>query len=612
MRFLTPHFLHLAWLALIPLAFYLFRKRARQVPVSTLIFFRSLSREHQESAWLRRIKHWLSLLLTLLVILASVLALARPSGQAGADAPGAVVIAVDCSASMSARDAGGRTRMEEALRLVRQRLAGLPDQTILSLVACGERTRVVLSRSRSRRECLRLLAGLQALPVEVRPDSALPILRRLAALDERSQVWFASDALPPTQGDGPPMVFLDASLAAPVNAGITAFQVRRALLSHDRYEVYVKAAAAGANPARVTCTLEVTLAGRPVQLREIDLQPGATAALVIPLEGVKGQLLELRLRTPGDCLGWDDAAAAPLPQARPLIVSYISEKPAPFTQVALASMVDAGRLEILTGTPAAWPPKDKPDVYLFENWLPETLPADRPAIVLNPPANRGPVQVRRLPEPGLPHDSVRAVSPDHPVLFRTSTSRLAVTQTGVLGLDSLEPLWMAGNEPVLAAGEVSGQRLVVSAFSPARSEQLALLPSFPLLLGNALQWCAEATEAVSDLHIQRTGELLSTQGLVEWHAWDGTQFIPASDQPQNSLLSLHRIGAWSTQERRGACILASQAETDLPATDTAATAPGKAPPPVAAGLSDLPRLLLWFVLALLLVESWLFHRQAVY
>ena len=84
MRFLAPHFLHLAWLALIPLALYLFKKKARRLPVSTLLFFRSLAREHQESAWLRRLKRWLSLLLTLLVLLLAVFALARPAADAGA------------------------------------------------------------------------------------------------------------------------------------------------------------------------------------------------------------------------------------------------------------------------------------------------------------------------------------------------------------------------------------------------------------------------------------------------------------------------------------------------------------------------------------------------
>ncbi len=612
MSFLTPHYLHFGWLALIPLALYLFRKRARQVPVSTLIFFRSLSREHQESAWLRRIKRWLSLLLTLLIIVASVLALARPTHQADADAPGAVVLAVDCSASMNARDGQGRTRLDEALNLARQRLLSLPDQTILSLVACADRPRVLLSRSRSRRECLRLLSELSALPVEFRPDSALPLLKRIAALDQRSQLWVASDRPLPAEHDFPQTFFMDVSLPAPTNAGITAFQIRRALLSQDRYEVYVKMEAAETNPQRLTSTLEVTLAGRPVQLREIDLEPGARASLVIPLEGVHGQLLELRLTTPGDCLGWDDALAAPLPQARPLVVSYLAEKADPFTQVALGAMVQAGRLEILAGEPAAWPPTEKPDVYLFENWLPDQLPNDRPILALNPPVSRGPVQLRRLPEPGLPHDEVRALSPDHPLLFRTTTSRLAITQTGVLGLDSLEPLWMAGNEPVLAAGEVSGQRLVVTAFSPSRSEQLALLPTFPLLLGNALQWCAEATDAINELKIQRTGSLLSTPGLVEWQAWDGSQFITASDSAQHQWLALHRIGAWSTAEAKGASILCSSQETHLPTRPVQATSSPSTAPAMHSSLSDLPRWLLWLTLSLLLLESCLFHRRAVY
>lgn len=613
MSFLTPHYLHLAWLALIPLALYLFRKRARQVPVSTLIFFRSLSREHQESAWLRRIKRWLSLLLTLLIIAACVLALARPAHQAGANAPGAVVLAVDCSASMSARDDQGRTRLDEALQIARKRLLSLPDQTILSLVACGERPRVLLSRSRSRRECLRLLSEISALPVEFRPDSALPILKRIAALDQHSQLWFASDRPFPAENDLSQSGFIDVSLPALTNAGITAFQIRRALLSQDRYEVYVKIEAAESNRQRLTATLEVTLAARPVQLREIDLEPGGRATLVIPIDGVRGQLLELRLTTPGDCLGWDDSVAAPLPQARPLVISYLAEKADPFTQVALGSMVQAGRLEVLTGEPAAWPPTEKPDVYLFENWLPDTLPNDRPIIALNPPSSRGPIQLRRLPEPGLPHDQVRALSPDHPVLFRTTTGRLAITQTGVLGLESLEPLWMAGNEPILAAGEILGQRLVITAFSPARSEHLALLPTFPLLLGNALQWCAESTDAIRELQVQRTGSLIHTPGLVEWQAWDGNQFISTSDQAQHQLLTLHRIGAWSTAEKKGASVLCSSQETHLPTKPPLiSTTQTDAPAMMRGSLSDLPRWLLWLTLTLLLLESWLFHRRAVY
>jgi hypothetical protein len=292
----------------------------------------------------------------------------------------------------------------------------------------------------------------------------------------------------------------------------------------------------------------------------------------------------------------------------------VADKADPFTELALASMVEAGRLEVLKGQPSAWPISDKPDVYVFENWLPESLPTDRPVIALNPRQNSAPVQVRMLQEPGLPHDSVRSVAPDHPVLFRTATSRIAITQTGVLDLGgALEPLWMAGNEPVLAAGEVNGQRLVVSTFSPARSEQLALLPTFPLLLGNALYWCAENTDAVTDLRALHPGDLVTETGLIEWTEWDGSDFIPSTDQADNGLLAVRRIGAWKTAARRGTSVLASMQETDIPSRAKTAV-PATALPTITAhaGISDWPRLLLWFALCLLLLESFLFHRKAVF
>jgi hypothetical protein len=613
MHFLAPHLLHLIWLSLIPVALYLFRKRARRVPVSTLLFFRSLSREHQESAWLRKLKKWLSLLLTLLVIIAAALALARPASDAVGDAPGAVVLIVDRSASMSAHDAQGRTRLEAAKKLLQDRVRSLPDQVVLSLITFDAKPRVLLSRNRNRRECLRLLAEIQPVPMEGRPEAALTVARRLAELEARSQVWHVGDtALQNTNGLA--YAFLDVALASPLNVGITGFQIRQAPLARDRYEAFVKVSAAKSNPGKITSTLEVMLAGRLAQLRELELAPGASTALILPLEGVRGQRLELRLKTQGDCLGWDDGVAAPLPQARPLIVAWVAEKADPFTELAMTSMIEAGRIEMLKGTPAAWPMKNKPDVYVFEGWLPEAWPADRPVIALNPAASSGPVQLRKLQEPGLPHDSVRSVAPDHPLLFRVTTSRLAVTQTSVMNLGgSLEPLWMAGTEPVLAAGEINGQRLVVSAFSPARSEQLALLPSFPLLLGNALYWCAENSEAMTDLRTLHPGDLLNETGLIQWTEWDGRQFGEITDEATSGLLSIQRIGAWQSKGRSGTSVLASASETDVPAVAaTSSTQPNLAPIVAAAGISDWPFLLLWVVLGVLLLESWLFHRKAVF
>ncbi|MFN9941059.1 MAG: hypothetical protein ACK56I_16435, partial [bacterium] len=100
------------------------------------------------------------------------------------------------------------------------------------------------------------------------------------------------------------------------------------------------------------------------------------------------------------------------------------------------------RIEMARYASDAWPPKEKPDVYVFEHWLPKTWPNDRPVIVLNPTSSCGPISVKARPGNGLPHDNLRSVLPDHPLLFRVASNRVAVTQTSVLALPaSLEPLW---------------------------------------------------------------------------------------------------------------------------------------------------------------------------
>ena len=610
MHFLAPGYLQLLWLALIPLALYLFRRRAKRIQVSTLLFFRALAREHQESAWLRQVKKWLSLALTLLVILLGVMALARPIREAAADTPGAVVYMLDCSASMAATD-GKNSRLDQARRLARNHLMTLPDSVVVSLIAYDNKPKVLLSRSRNRREFVRLLDGLSVTPIEGDAEAAYATARRLADIEKPSQIWHGGDEPVAGAKADTGYHFTDVALSKPTNVGITGFQLRKAPLARDRYEGFVKITAAASNAATVSATLEARIGGRIAQVRDMDLKPGESVPLILPLEGTHGELLELQLKCLGDCLTWDNAVVAPLPELKPLVVAWIADKPDPFTDLALNALVDAGRLEILKGDSKTWPINVKPNVYVFENWLPDTLPTNVPFIALTPQKSSGLMKAKALSGGGLPYDNVRSLATDHPVLFRVNTSRLSLTQTSSIDAShALETLWMAGTEPMLAAGEIDGQRVVATAFSPSRSEQLALLPAYPLLLGNALYWCAENSDALQDLKALRTGQLLTAPGITKWRTWDGAHVVTAEDTATGPLLELHRIGAWeSSTGRNGTCVLASERETNLrqhpSVTKTDAA-------PLATGGTSLPKLLLIGMLGVLMAESFLFHRKAVY
>ncbi len=617
MRFLAPGYLHLAWLLVIPVALYLYRRQAKRLPVSTLLFFRLLAREHQEAAWLRKLKRWLSLLLALLMLLALILALGRPVWSGGGEA-GAVVVVVDRSASMAARDGGGESRLDAARRQVRELLAGVPDTVPVTLVAADARAEVLLARGRNRRECLRALEALETRPLAGRPAAARRAAAQMAALEANSVIWWATDRPEPNEtspATSPPIQWLDVSLPRAVNAGITAFQVRALPLERDRLEGFLQISAAKGNPGTVTTRLEVQVGGRLAQLRELELEPGQQVALSLPLEGAQGQLVEARVITPEDCLGWDDAVAARLPALRPLRVAWYAEQADPFTELAFQSLVEAGKIEMWRGDTALFPPADLPDVFVFENWLPEVWPESRPVIALRPPRSLGPLKVRALPGGGVPRDSVRVTAPQHAVVHRAATSRLALTQSGALELsEGLEALWMAGGEPVLVAGEAGGRRLVAGVFHPAQSTQLALQPAFPLVLGNALLWCADDPPLRRGLQTGRSGELLEQRGRLDWSVWDGQTWREESTRA-DGWVELDRIGAWSDEQgKSGVSLLASLDETDLPlrAQADAPTAASTARVATNGPGWTAVRWLLAGLLGLLLLESWLFHRQAVY
>jgi len=626
MSFLSASYLHLLWLGLIPLALWLFRRKAKRVQVSTLLFFRSLAREHHESAWLRRLKRLLALLMTLFIILCAVLALARPYREGGGDIPKSLVILLDRSASMSAVNEDGVTRLDEARKLLKDRLRPLPDNVVASLIFYDAKTEVAQSRSTNRREMLRLIDQARVMPVEDRPEEALSVARRLAALDSPAEIWVATDdkdgaaVKTETGGSDAPdeaktaaVRYLDVALPKPLNVGITAFQIRPAPLARNRFEVFVEVSASASNEKPVETNLEARLDGRPVQLRQLDLKPGESSRLVLPLEGGKGQRVEMELRTTGDVLGLDNVAVALLPETKPLVVGWFADAPDPFTELALQSMLAEERIQVLKGGAKDWPPKEKPDVYVFENWVPAEWPTDRPVLALNPPSSSGPVHAKKL-DRAVPYDMIRAVQPEHPLLFRVTSTRVAVTQTTVLNVsDTLETLWMAGQEPVLCAGEAGGQRVVVTAFVPGKSEQLALLSAFPLLIGNAIYWCAENHDSLASIKPQHSGDLVPVDpGMVKWRAWDGSQFVETSEEAAGGWLELGRVGVYETAAGKShASLLLSARETSLAATEVSQAADGNGGSRWAAG-GNWWSVLLWSVLGVLLLESWLFHRQAVY
>ncbi|MCB1229099.1 MAG: BatA and WFA domain-containing protein [Verrucomicrobiae bacterium] len=675
MQFLNPGFLWLSLLAIIPIALYLFRRKSKRVDVSTLVFFKTLAREHQESAWLRRLKKIVSLLLTLALLLGAIFALSRlilsPVSDEGYRT---VVVLLDRSASMAAVDDSGISRLDRAKEIVAARLESVPEDVGVALIGYDTRPEVIQPRTLKRRELLSRLDQITVRPVAQQTRSALDAAIVLARLETPALIWHVTDSPevavrsvstePVTGGpdaelaengtaseaetssaesdddesdpladaesalelpDNVDLERIGVALEKPVNAGITAFRIRPVPLEHGRFEAYVQVSLNADAPEPVTGKLDVFVGAALVQPREVDLNPGDRIGLILKLEGAEDQMLRLKLSVDGDCLATDNEVIEPLPNSRPIVVAWVRPKnesdpfqPDLYTQFALRAFLDDYDFEILALEPEAWPSaRESVDVAIFDDCVPEQWPDNMPVVLINPPGDAGPIQIRRL-DAGVPHESVRVANDQHPVLFRVSSGRVSVTQTAVFDIaGSLEPLWFAGDEPLLAAGDVKGQRFVVMGFSPGRSERLPLTASFPLLIGNALLWCAESAPGITEKLVESpTGGVVPVKGQsVTWTRWEDGGLKRASADLQGGLLELDRVGVWETDTgQRGAAHLLSRAETDLRGRDASSTGTENETLVTQSGWlsGDVTWMLLVLIAFVLILESYLFHRHAVY
>ncbi len=616
-------------LGVVPVMLYLFRRKSTKINVSNLVFFKTLAKEHQESAWLRRLKKFISFLMTMLVLIAAVIALARlVLARNDLGNVRTVVILIDRSASMAVVDKDGENRLEVGKKLIRQSLKQIPQDVGISLIAYDVRPEIIQPRTLQRRELISRLDGLKIRPMADERSAALETAFNLASLETPAVIWHFSDHLLAT-ADGEKKEFFkipegveikeqNLALAEVVNPGITAFRLRPVAMEYSRYDAFVQIALNKAAPEPVQARLNVSVAGMPVQFREIDLKPGELIGFTFKINGAQNQMLRLELKSERDDFLLDNQVMTPLQEPRPVRAAWIrpDESEDPFTRFALSAVQENGNMELLKGSPDAWPLSGKVDAVILDGWLPDKWPEDVAVIVINPPKSLGPIIAKKLAAP-IPYDSVRVGNEDHPVLFRVESSRVAVTQTSIFQTTgSLEPLWIAGNEPIIAAGEYQGQRVVVLGFSPGISERLPLTASFPLLIGNALLWSVDSTPYL-DNEIQQlsTGDFAEVGGdSIIWKEWRKGKIRERRYPLQSGMIEMNRIGVWQTSTGlKGTSFMHSARESNIPALSADAKNGDADYFKVEHGvLGNVVVWLLGLIVVVLLVESWLFHRFAVY
>lgn len=227
MSFLNPLGLALAGLAIPILILYMLRLRRKEVRVSSTMLWENLLKDRQANSPWQKLRRNILLLLQLLLLIAMVIALARPAIPTSSLAQGSVVLLLDASASMSATDVQPN-RFSHALTLVEEVINDLGSDSQLTLIKVGSVPEVLAASEQDKTRLRQVLVGLKPEPSTADWASALALAAGRASEREATTTIVISDggidpeSFLPLQSQ---VIYLPVGTEAD-NLGITALSVR--------------------------------------------------------------------------------------------------------------------------------------------------------------------------------------------------------------------------------------------------------------------------------------------------------------------------------------------------------------------------------------------------
>jgi Ca-activated chloride channel homolog len=506
-------------------ALYLLRRRPQRTPVPFLQLWLAEGGSRRAERLARRLRRLLSLALQLLVFGLLVAAAADPRPAVEPTRGRSVVVLIDRSASMAARDEPG-SRLGRALALARAAIDGLgpEDQALLATFAAD--TTALTGFERDPKRLVPALATVTAAEEPGDPRAALAFAGSLLRGRPRPTLILVGDGAP---GDGagdaggtgaaadpslPSATTGDGDLG-PVPAELRGVDVRFAGVGRRRDNLALVAFSARrlpADPSSVEAavaiqsfrshasdvTMEITSgpAGILVARRRLHLAPGARQAEVLADVAAPDGRLTATLIDAKDDLPLDDRAFAVIPEPRRLGVLVVGATNL-YLEGALLSLGTGVRIERAPSPGAVDDARlARHDVVILDGTGPVPPPTAGRFLYLDPHGPESPWTDRGG---GARDPVVSDVDRDHPLLKHVSLTDLNV---GVARRLALAPgdraVASALGVPLLVARERPGLRQVALAFDVRRSD-LPLRSAFPLLLANALGWLADRprTEALS-------------------------------------------------------------------------------------------------------------------
>ncbi len=542
MSFLNPWFAAALAAVVVPallILYFLKLRRREQLVPSTLLWKRAVQ-DLQVNAPFQRLRRNLLLLLQLLILIAAILALARPIVQSSVTDADRVVLLLDRSASMQARE-GDRTRLDEAkeqaTRLVRTfnrraqgwrsffTFGGAEARTQVMLIAFSDRATILSPFTTNTADLADVIERLE--PTDGRTD-----LREAIGLAEAylSPPTRSTDQTP-VSAESPPRLVLISDGRIPDlartsvrggtlellrvgraedNVGITVLRTQRNYEQPERVEVFLTVENFGPDPVSTDITLHVDGKLRAVEALELTARPpewpppGARSeeaesapaggnhirALSFPVLLDRAAVVEARLSRP-DALGVDNTATAVVPAPRRQRVLVVTDGQFPFLDSVIRGLplqefpfVTPAQYEAGEGGPYESDGQSTYDVVIFDKYVPTELPAGNYLFLGAIPRDVG---IEDTGETAIHHPLIWW-DETHPILRYVSLDFVYVAESRLVKVPpSAETLVEGPRGPVLFRYATKGRQYLVLTFPVEASTWWSKL-SFGVFIYNAIRY----------------------------------------------------------------------------------------------------------------------------
>lgn len=608
------------------IALWMLRLRREDVTVSSLYLWRQILQETQANAPFQKLRRNLLLFLQLLAAFLLIAALSRPFVYGKALAGRAIVLVIDASASMNAKDSG-ISRLDAAKQAADDFVDHqMHEGDVATVITATDKPETLVPFTADRSRLKQAIDDVQPTDTVADIASAFTLAQGAIGAGNGALVRVFSDG-----GYDPDLVrriqtvplgnadvrFTTVGSSAPDNVAITAMDARRNPVS-NAYEVFVDIQHFGQR-SYAGATLSLLKDGKLIDVRPLALKNGQQSETFSTPLLDKGGVVTARLDDVSDDLAVDNSATLVLPPPRKRKVLLVSagnlflerglnlDSDIVLDEVAPSDFATVGKGGAGYG------------MVVFDGWLPESLPPGN-YLVFDAASGQTPLSAS-----GGDSDAPTLIdqSRTHPVMRFVDLSGLSIMKA----LQSHPAAWgevLADGDsgPLIAAGQHDGRQVVDVAFDLSNSDW-PLRVSFPIFLANAIDWLTAGSGLGPSSVDTPTGGVaaitapsgLSSLTVTSPDGRDSALPVPStggvvlfSDTQRAGLYHIHGANF----DSQLAVNVLNSAESDLKVrdhTELARSGAGSASGPARRIRNDLWPMVASVALALLALEWLFFHRR---